>query len=277
MAEERLQKVLAAAGVASRRASEELIQSGRVTVDGRVVTELGTKVDPDQAVIHVDGRPIQLPPRHVYIKLYKPRGILSDIGGDTRGRQTVADLVPDLERRVFTVGRLDLNSEGLVLLTDDGKLAHKLTHPRYEHPKVYYVLVEQRPSEDALRRLARGIDLPDGRTAPAEVAVVDKLPAELHLGPGPKAGVWLRMVLREGKKRQIRHMTAAVDHPTLRLVRWSIGPLTLGTLGVGESAQLSGREVNSLLRTADGGTGSKPPRHAKPKPSGRGRPPRRRR
>ncbi|MCB0161022.1 MAG: rRNA pseudouridine synthase, partial [Caldilineaceae bacterium] len=154
MAEERLQKVLAAAGVASRRASEELIQSGRVTVDGRVVTELGTKVDPDQAVIHVDGRPIQLPPRHVYIKLYKPRGILSDIGGDTRGRQTVADLVPDLERRVFTVGRLDLNSEGLVLLTDDGKLAHKLTHPRYEHPKVYYVLVEQRPSEDALRRLA---------------------------------------------------------------------------------------------------------------------------
>ena len=277
MAEERLQKVLAAAGVASRRASEELIQSGRVTVDGRVVTELGTKVDPERATIQVDGRPIQLPPRHVYIKLYKPRGILSDIGGDTRGRQTVADLVPDLERRVFTVGRLDLNSEGLVLLTDDGKLAHKLTHPRYEHPKVYYVLVEQRPPEDALRRLARGIDLPDGRTAPAEVSVVDKLPAELHLGPGPKAGVWLRMVLREGKKRQIRHMTAAVEHPTLRLVRWSIGPLTLGTLGVGESAPLSGREVNALLRTASGQTTENPRRRTGRKPQRKGRPPQRRR
>lgn len=281
MAEERLQKVLAAAGVASRRASEELILGGRVTVDGRVVTELGTKVDPAHADIRVDGAPIELPPRHVYIKLYKPRGILSDIGGDTRGRQTVADLIPDLDRRVFTVGRLDLKSEGLVLLTDDGELAHKLTHPRYEHPKVYYVLVEQRPSEEALRRLSRGIDLPEGRTAPAEVSVVDKLPADLQLGPGPKAGVWLRFVLREGKKRQIRHMTAAVDHPTLRLVRWAIGPLTLGKLETGASAPLSNGEINALRRTASGqSTGGKPskaPRRDKKNPRDTGRPPRRRR
>lgn len=277
MAEERLQKVLAAAGVASRRASEALIAEGRVTVDGRVVTELGAKVDPVRAAIQVDGRPIKLPQRHVYIKLYKPRGILSDIGGDTRGRQTVADLVPELNRRVFTVGRLDLNSEGLVLLTDDGKLAHKLTHPRYEHPKVYYVLVGQRPGEEALRRLAQGIDLVDGRTAPAEVTVVDRLPAQLQLAPGPKAGVWLRFVLREGKKRQIRHMTAAVEHPTLRLVRWAIGPLTLGTLSVGASVPLSEREVSALLRTAAGQSApSKARRDAHGRKHVKGRPPRRR-
>jgi len=247
MAEERLQKVMAAAGVDSRRACEALIVAGRVQVDGQTVTELGTKVDPDQATIAVDGRPIQQPKRNVYFKVHKPRDVLSDIGGDARGRQTVADLLPPTTRRVFPVGRLDLNSEGLVLLTDDGELAHKLTHPRFEHPKTYYVLVEARPSGAALHELRTGVELPDGyKTAAAQVEIAERLPRDLNLGPGRTAGCWLEIVLHEGKKRQIRHMTAAVGHPTLRLVRWAIGPLVLGDLPVGDSTVLARREVTAL-------------------------------
>jgi 23S rRNA pseudouridine2605 synthase len=246
MVEERLQKVLASAGVASRRACEELITAGRVQVNGRTVTELGTKVDPALVQIAVDGKPVVIPSHHVYYKLHKPRGVLSDIGGPTYGRQTVLDLLPPDVRRVFPVGRLDLNSEGLVLLTDDGELAHHLTHPRYEHPKTYFVLVAEPPSATALNTLRRGVDLSEGRTAPAQVRVVEKLPKELDLAPGPATGVWLEIVLREGKKRQIRHMTAAVGHPTLRLVRWAIGPLLLGDLKVGQAALLTRRELAGL-------------------------------
>ncbi|HXF63851.1 MAG TPA: pseudouridine synthase, partial [Caldilineaceae bacterium] len=217
-----------------------------VQVNGHTVTELGVKVDPAVVQIAVDGQPVTLPQRHVYFKVHKPRGLLSDIGGDAHGRPTVADLLPPELRRVFPVGRLDLNSEGLVLLTDDGELAHRLTHPRFEHPKTYYVLVEGRPPESALEQLRRGIDLEEGRTAPAQVRVVARLPAELKLAPGPTEGVWLEMVLREGKKRQIRHMTAAVGFPTLRLVRWSIGPLLLGDLAPGTAVPLERREVAAL-------------------------------
>lgn len=246
MAEERLQKVLAAAGIASRRAAEEMIVAGRVQVNGQTVTELGTKVDPAVVQISVDGRPVGTPARHVYYKVNKPRGVLSDIGGHTWGRRTVAELLPEGARRVFPVGRLDLTSEGLVLLTDDGEMAHQLTHPRYEHPKTYYVLVEARPGEAALETLRHGVDLPEGRTAPAQVRIVPALPRELKLAPGPNTGVWLEIVLREGKKRQIRHMTAAVGHPTLRLIRWALGPLLLGDLAPGAAAQLTRREVASL-------------------------------
>ena len=246
MAEERLQKILAAAGVASRRAAEELITAGRVKVNGMTITELGTKVDPALVQITVDGRPVGAPARHVYYKLNKPRGVLSDIGGATWGRPTVADLLPEGTRRVFPVGRLDLNSEGLVLLTDDGDLAHHMTHPRFEHPKTYYVLVAERPTESALAALRRGVDLPEGRTAPAEARVVPSLPSDLVLEPGPTKGVWLEIVLREGKKRQIRHMTAALGYPTLRLVRWALGPLVLGNLPPGQSALLTRREVAAL-------------------------------
>jgi 23S rRNA pseudouridine2605 synthase len=248
MADERLQKVLAAAGVASRRACESLITAGRVQVDGRVVTELGSKVNPETARITVDGRAVDLRPGHVYYKVHKPREMLSDFGGDARGRKTVAGLLPADAPRVFPVGRLDLNSEGLMLLTDDGELAHQLTHPRYEHPKTYYVLVAERPTEEALDRLRRGIQLGEDQTAPAEVRVVPDLPAGLMLAPGPVHGVWLEIVLREGKKRQVRHMTAAVGYPTLRLVRWAIGPLTLSGLKCGELTQLSRSEL-SRLRT----------------------------
>lgn len=246
MAEERLQKVMAAAGVGSRRACEELIVAGKVRVNGRVVSELGTKVDPEQVQITVDGKPVHLPSRHLYLKVHKPRGILGDIGDDPEGRRTVLDLAPAGMRRVFPVGRLDLPSEGLMLLTDDGELAHRLTHPRFQHPKTYYVLVEQRPGEAELAQFRRGIDLPEGRSAPAAIRVVQQLPAELNLGPGPTQGVWLEIVLREGKKRQIRQMTAAIGHPTLRLVRWAIGPLTLGSLKSGETHPLNRRELTAL-------------------------------
>jgi pseudouridine synthase len=246
MAEERLQKVMAAAGVGSRRACEQLIAAGKVRVNGQLVSELGAKVDPAQVQITVDGKPVRLPQRHLYLKVYKPRGILGDIGDDPDGRRTVLDLAPDGMRRVFPVGRLDLHSEGLMLLTDDGELAHHLTHPRFQHPKTYYVLVEQRPSESALAQFRRGVDLPEGRSAPAQVRVAQQLPAELNLSAGPTQGVWLEVVLREGKKRQIRHMTAAIGHPTLRLVRWAIGPLTLGPLKAGETRPLTRREVTEL-------------------------------
>jgi 23S rRNA pseudouridine2605 synthase len=246
MSEERLQKIMAAAGVDSRRACEQMILDGRVQVNGHTVTELGTKVDPDVVQIAVDGKPIALPKRHIYLKLHKPRGVLSDIGGEPGERQTVADLLPPDLRRVFPVGRLDLHSEGLVLLTDDGELAHKLTHPRFQHPKTYYVLVGQRPSQEALSQFRAGIDLPEGRTAPAQVRVVEHLPADLFLSKGPNEGIWLEVVLREGKKRQIRHMTAAIGYPALRLVRWSIGPLTLSRLKLGQNEHLTRSEVSAL-------------------------------
>ena len=262
MTEERLQKVLAAAGVASRRACEEMINAGRVRVDGEVVTRLGTKVDAEIAAIAVDGKPVRLAPSNVYYRVYKPRGLLSDIGGDSRGRRTVAELLPPGAARVFPVGRLDLGSEGLVLLTDDGELAHRLTHPRYEHPKTYFVLSAQRPTTAALLRLRSGIELESGRTAPAKVEVAERLPAGLILDKGrpeqgPSAtenrkssqagkGVWLRFVLREGKKRQIRHMAAAVGIQVRRLIRWSIGPLTLDGLEAGSARPLTPGELHAL-------------------------------
>jgi len=251
MSEERLQKVMAAAGIASRRASEKLIEAGRVAVNGQTVTEMGLKVDPANDRITVDGRPLRAKSRNVYVKVYKPKGMLSDIGGRTDGRPTVADLLPPGVGRVFPVGRLDLNSEGLVLLTDDGELAHRLTHPRYEHPKTYYVLIDTFPSEEALNRLRNGIELEDGRTAPAQVEIVDNPPAGLILDEGYRRGTWLRIVLREGKKRQIRHMIGAVDLFLHRLIRWSIGPLTLAQMTPGASAHLAKGEIASLRDMAE--------------------------
>lgn len=251
MASERLQKVMAAAGVGSRRKCEELITAGRVQVNGKVVTTLGAKADPARDRIVVDGKPLKPVQAHHYYKLHKPRGVLGDTVSEDGERRTVLDLAPEEAGRLFPVGRLDLHSEGLVLLTDDGELAHLLTHPRYEHAKTYYVLVESLPTAAALNALRQGVDLPEGRTAPAEVEVVQELPPELNLSKGPNEGVWLRIVLREGKKRQIRHMTAAVGYPTLRLVRWAIGPLTLGKVGLGQCVPLTPAEVR-VLRSAVG-------------------------
>lgn len=246
MAEERLQKILATAGIASRRASEEMIVAGRVRVDGQVVTQLGTKVDPTKVTILVDGRPLTPRKRNVYLKLYKPRGMLSDIGGDDRNRASVESMLPPGTGRVFPVGRLDYHSEGLMLLTDDGPMAHRLTHPRYEHPKTYYVLVTQQPGEAALQRLRRGVEIETGLTSPAEVEVAEQLPPGLILDTGERRGVWLRFVLREGKKRQIRHMISEVDMHLLRLVRWAIGPLTLDNMPPRTVRPLTDKEIRSL-------------------------------
>jgi len=240
---ERLQKALAHAGVASRRKCEELILQGRVRVNGQVVTQLGTKVDPGQDTIEVDGQPITLEDK-VYILLHKPRGYLSDTL-DFRGRPSALGLVPDGER-LYPAGRLDARSEGLLLLTNDGELAHRLTHPRYEHQKEYLALVEGEPTEAILRRMLGGVER-DGQTLRADaVQRLERLGPEARTHDwqeAPESMAWLRITLHEGKKRHIRRMCAAVGHPVRRLIRTRIGPLELGDLLVGEWRYLTGGEV----------------------------------
>lgn len=260
---ERLQKVLAHAGVASRRACEELIRQGRVTVDEVVVTEMGVRVDPTRARIRVDGELIATPEPRRYLMLHKPAGYLS-VMEDPRARVDLGDLVPD-EEHLFPVGRLDLNSEGLVLLTNDGELANQLMHPRYEHPKTYLALVAGKPAEHDLRKLRQGIDLEEGRTAPAEVELVEGWPRELQgewwrKGTIPGANdagkpplVWVRVTLREGKKRQVRRMFSAIGYAVARLIRVGLGPLRLGRLPPGKSRPLKPAEVHALRQTVGGG------------------------
>lgn len=233
LATERLQKYLARAGVASRRAAELIIRQGRVSVNGARVTSLGTKVGPGD-VVAVDGRPVTLRKELVYLAINKPRGYVTT-AADPWGRPTVMHLV-SVPQRVYPVGRLDVESEGLLLLTNDGQLAYHLTHPRYGVEKEYHVLVEGRPSDEALRRLRQGVDLEGRKTAPAKVA-------RLPLGDG---GTWLSIVIHEGRKRQVRRMLEAVGHRVLRLVRVSFGPVRLGDLAPGESRRLAPEEVDSL-------------------------------
>jgi 23S rRNA pseudouridine2605 synthase len=231
---ERLQKVMAHAGVASRRRSEDIIRQGRVAVNGEVVTELGTRVDPDRDVITVDGKPIEATPTHTYIMLYKPAGVISSVD-DPKGRTTVRDLV-DVEARIYPAGRLDFDSEGLVLLTDDGELTYRLTHPSYEHEKGYHVLVAGQPTGSTLERLRSGIRLEDGMTAPAEVEVVRR----------DGSDTWLRIVLHEGRKRQIRRMGDEVGHTVERLIRVRLGTLRLGSLEPGQWRHLARPEIDEL-------------------------------
>lgn len=235
---ERLQKVLAHAGVASRRKSEEIIRQGRVTVNGRVVTELGTKVDPARDEILVDGRPIQRSTGHVYVMLNKPQGVISAMK-DRRGRQALGDLV-SLPQRLYPVGRLDLDSEGLVLLTDDGELANLLTHPRYEHDKEYEVWVNGEPTEETLNTWRQGVSLEGKITAPARVEVLARTSRV------PSAGTLLRVVMHEGRKRQIRRVAELLGHPVRELKRVRLGPLELGLLEPGQWRYLTTREVRSL-------------------------------
>ncbi len=239
MRSERLHKVLAQAGVASRRKCEELIAAGRVKVNGEIVTIPGSKVDPHRDHIELDGKPIQLPSEHVYFLLNKPVGYVSTVR-DPQGRPTVIDLLP-VQQRVYPVGRLDIDSEGLILLTDDGELAQRLTHPSYEHEKEYHVLVEGRPTARALRNLRDGIELEDGYTWPAEVTVLRR----------EGNGTWLRFVIHEGRKRQLRRMCKAVGHPVRRLIRVRMGPLTLGNLPPGQHRSLTPQE-RELLAEAVG-------------------------
>ena len=234
----RLQKLLAAAGVASRRRAEGLIRQGRVAVEGRVVVELGLKVPPN-ASITVDGRPIGPAETHVYLLLHKPPGYVSTVR-DPQRRPTVLELVP-VTQRVYPVGRLDYDSEGLMLLTNDGALAHQLLHPRYELEREYHVLVRDAVTPQVVRRLSAGVDV-DGRpTAPARVAVLRVEPA----------GTWLRFVIHEGRKRQVRRMCEAAGLSVLRLIRVRMGPLRLGSLPPGKYRSLRPEEIRSLQALRD--------------------------
>ena len=230
---ERLQKVLARAGFGSRRGCEELIREGRVFVNGRVA-ELGQRADPERDRITVDGKLVRVGHSFTYIALYKPQGVLSAERDDS-GNRTVRDLVP-LPGRLYPVGRLDLDSEGLILLTNDGELTNLLTHPRYEHSKEYHVDVKGHPTEKTLERWRRGVYLDDRRTAPAEVSVINR----------KKDHTQLRVVLREGRKRQIRRAAMKLGHPVRRLVRVRIGPIQLGDLTPGQWRSLSDRELSQL-------------------------------
>jgi 23S rRNA pseudouridine2605 synthase len=236
MNEERLQKILARAGFGSRRANEELIRAGRVAVNG-VLATLGSRADPNRDRITVDGKPIRIREDNIYVALHKPRGILSDIQDDDT-RKTVHDLVP-VQGHLFAVGRLDYNSEGLILLTNDGELANRLTHPRYGHEKEYRVLVGRKPDDEQLATLRRGVVLQDGyRTAPAYVEVESST----------AKGVWLKIILREGRKRQIREMGIQIGLPVHRIVRVRIGSLLLGDLKPRQWRHLTPQEVAGLKK-----------------------------
>lgn len=234
---ERLQKALAHAGVASRRHAEQLITAGRVQVNGQVVTTLGARVEPTD-VVTVDGRAISAPEALRYYVTYKPVGVVTTVS-DPEGRPTVLGLVPSGER-VYPVGRLDADSEGLLLLTNDGELANRLIRPRFGVEKEYHVFVVGDPSDATLSHLSEGVMLDDGFTAPARVRRL-----RVH-----SDGTWLSITLHEGRKRQIRRMCGAVGHPVRRIVRVRIGPIRLDQLEPGAARELTGAELSSLRREA---------------------------
>ena len=243
---ERVQKVLARAGLGSRRTCDELVAAGRVTVNGEVA-EPGTRVDPDHDTIAVDGAVVGVRPGLVHYLLNKPAGVVTT-ASDPQGRPTVVGLVP-AEPRVFPVGRLDADTEGLLLLTNDGDLAQRVAHPSHGVEKEYLAEVEGTPSRGALRRLREGVELDDGPTAPAQVTAV---------APGA-----LRITLHEGRNRQVRRMCAAVGHPVVRLVRVRIGPLADRQLAPGEWRELTQAEVRSLERATVARARPRPGRSAR--------------
>ncbi len=236
----RLQKVLAQTGVASRRGAEELIAAGRVQVNGRVVREQGVRVDPDTAVVHVDGTRVVLRSDLVHLALNKPRGVLSTMSDD-RGRPCVGDYVLDRRERLFHVGRLDADTEGLLLLTNDGELAHRLTHPSFEVAKTYLAEVPAPIPRDVGRRLRAGVELEDGLAAVDSFRVVQALPGR----------ALVEVVLHEGRKHVVRRLLDAVGHPVQRLVRTAVGEVRLGEQRPGSLRALSPAEVGSLYRAVD--------------------------
>lgn len=240
----RLHVLLGRAGVASRRRAERMIEAGRVAVNGRVVRTLGAKADPAQDSITVDGRP--LPPFEppVYYLLHKPSGYLSSMH-DPQGRPTVAELLKSIPQRAYPVGRLDADTEGLLLITNDGAVAQAVLHPRYGVAKTYRVLVEGHPSREALDRLRQGVLLRDGPTAPARARIVRRR----------REDTWIELTLKEGRKRQVKRMCKRVGHPVLKLIRTRVGFLTLEGLSLGELRRLSPAEVRrlrELVKPADG-------------------------
>jgi len=235
MPQERLQKRLARAGVASRRRAEEFILAGRVKVNGEVIRELGVKADPDRDLIEVNGKRLRIEEKKIYVLLYKPRGYVTT-ARDPQGRPTVLDLLPDIKTRVFPVGRLDYDTEGLLLLTNDGQLTFALTHPRHKVPKTYLALVEGIPGEAKLQELRQGVPLEDGLTAPALVRLAGK--------EGRRA--WLEITIHEGRNRQVRRMCEYIGHPVIHLKRTSLAFLNLKGLHKGQYRFLTGEEIRKL-------------------------------
>lgn len=234
MPEDRLQKILARAGFGSRRAAEEVIAASRVTVNGAVAT-LGAKADPERDRIEVDGRSIAIETEVATIMLHKPTGYVVT-AHDEEGRPTVYDLLPDAPAHLRYVGRLDLDTSGLLILTTDGDLAHRLTHPRYEVEKEYDVWVEGVVHEDGLDVLRMGVELDDGLTQPVRITRVQ----------GPQPPTHVRLVIHEGRNRQVRRMFDVIGHPVFRLQRRRVGPLELGDLPLGKSRPLTTDEERAL-------------------------------
>jgi 23S rRNA pseudouridine2605 synthase len=244
MALERLQKIMAAYGIASRRKAEEIIAAGRVTLNGKVVVEQGTKADPERDVICVDGKPLKTPERLVYFVLNKPKGYVTTVS-DPEGRPTVMDLLPKRAERVYPVGRLDYASEGLLLMTNDGALAQKLMKAGSHVPKTYLVKIGGKPDEKSIDRLRVGItiELENGRrvkTSPAKIRLAEN-------GANP----WYEVILMEGRNRQIRRMFDRVGFPVEKIKRVQMGPLVLD-VGPGKVRELTEKEVEQLKRAADG-------------------------
>jgi pseudouridine synthase len=257
---DRLQKILAQAGIASRRASEKLIAEGRVTVNGQTVREMGTKADPATDDIRVDGRRVKSAERPRYILLNKPAGYVTT-RSDPQRRRTVLDLLGGVREYVYPVGRLDYDSEGLLLLTNDGDLAARLTHPRHGIERTYEARVAGMPDDAAIERLRRGIPLDGHRTLPADVTVLNKASAARLTGRREPEGILL-ITIREGRNRQVRRMCEAVGHPVRKLTRKKIGPLSDRQLKPGAWRELTPQEVRALQRAASQEPPTKPPGRA---------------
>lgn len=232
----RLQKVLAQAGLGSRRACEELIATGRVQVDGLRITEPGVRIDPRRTIVHVDGLRVQLDSSLVYLAMNKPRGVVSAMT-DPQGRPCLGDYVADRETRLFHVGRLDADTEGLILLTNDGELANRLTHPRHGVLKTYLAEVDGQPARDLGRRLSAGVELEDGEVTVDSFRVVDAQPGR----------ALVEVVLHEGRKHVVRRLLVEGGLPVRRLVRTRVGPIRLGDLRTGRTRVLAGSELGSLM------------------------------
>lgn len=253
----RLQKLIAGTGIASRRKAEALITAGRVMVNGTIVTELGTKVDASRDHVKVDGKHLSALQPFVYLMLNKPKNVMSTLE-DPGGRTTVKDYLRGVSVRVFPVGRLDFDSEGLMLLTNNGDLAQALLHPRYHVPKTYLIKVKGVLTDEEIRQLEHGVRLEDGMTSPAQVKKVRKV----------EANSWLEITIREGRKHQVKRMLESVGHPVIKLMRVRMGPLSLGNLEPGEFRFLTDREANVLRelvneRVATVERGEEPPVHSR--------------
>jgi len=270
----RLQKVIARAGISSRRKAEELIQSGQVTVNGEVVTKLGTRVDPSQDHIKISGKHLPAPAPDMFLILNKPSGVVSTLQ-DPEGRPTIKHLLPKASLRVFPVGRLDFDSEGLLLLTNNGEVAQACLHPSHHVLKTYLIKIKGVLEDSEILQLKRGLPLEDGQTAPAKIRKAGKA----------EANSWVEMTIHEGRKHQVKRMLEYLGHPVIRLKRIQFGPLNLGSLPLGESRFLTDKEANALRqlllpkesKTRRAGTHTRKPgrwaeskrgAHAKRKPRG---------